>query len=370
MPYRTRIGKRSLLGAAGLVGLLSLAVAVTAPPVLAQAGTPPNFTVAFVGDQGVGAGAVAVLQLIADEGTDMVLHQGDLGYTSDADAWDQQITDVLGADFPYFASIGNHDCNVGSSCSGPGSWPDYQTKLQERLDKVSGAACTGDLGVNASCSYRGLFFSLSGAGTMGTGHADFIADALSADNSVWRICSWHKNQRSMQVGGKGDAVGWEPYEACREGGAIIATGHEHSYSRTHLMADFENQAIESTAGTLEIAAGQTFAFVSGIAGRSIRVQNATLAANPWWASVYTATQGATFGALFCRFNDGGVFDRAHCYFKDIDGTVVDEFDLVASSAVLPPPVPSLTGWAMAALGGVLLLLSVGRRVLGARAHGG
>jgi hypothetical protein len=27
---------------------------------------------------------------------------------------------------------------------------------------------------------------------------------LAADNSIWRITSWHKNMRQMQVGGKFD----------------------------------------------------------------------------------------------------------------------------------------------------------------------
>ena len=41
---------------------------------------PPNFKVAFIGDQYLGSNAVSVLQLIKDEGTDMVLHQGDFDY--------------------------------------------------------------------------------------------------------------------------------------------------------------------------------------------------------------------------------------------------------------------------------------------------
>ena len=44
---------------------------------------------------------------------------------------------------------------------------------------------------------------------------------------MWKICSRHKNQRAMQLGKKKDAVGWAAYEACREAGAIIATGQEY-----------------------------------------------------------------------------------------------------------------------------------------------
>ena len=164
---------------------------------------------------------------------------------------------------------------------------------------------------------------------MGSNHDIFIRDALASDDSIWKICSWHKNQRLMQVGNQQDEVGWGPYEECREGGAIVATGHEHSYARTHLMDNFETQSIVSTSSTLQIEKGKSFAFVSGLGGKSTRVQNDALAANPWWAAVYTATQGANSGALFCIFSENGVRDRAHCYFKDIDGIIADEFDLQA-----------------------------------------
>ena len=354
---------------AALAAALPLVALASAPNTAPHLATPPNFTVAFIGDQGVGANAVAVLQLISDEGADMVLHQGDLGYTTNANAWDQQITDVLGAEFPYFASIGNHDCNIGPLCSGPGSWPDYQQKLQQRLDKVAGATCTGDLGVNSACQYRGIFFILSGAGTLGTGHAAFITSALATDVSLWKICSWHKNQQLMQVGSKTDEVDWEPYDACRGGGAIIATGHEHSYERTHLMDNIEAQSIASTSSTLGIEKGKTFVFVSGLGGQSIRGTKPPLDTNPWWASVYTSVQGANFGALFCAFNYQGVGNQAHCYFKDIDGNVPDVFDVVSASAPFPP-VPALEWWVVAALALALAGATLVRRRGGRHVAGG
>ena len=127
----------------------------------------------------------------------------------------------------------------------------------------------------------------------------------------------------MQAGGKGNEVGWEAYEICREAGAIVATGHEHMYSRTHLMSNFENQEIASTSNTLKLAPGKSFAFVSGIAGKSIREEDPELAANSWWANVYSETQNADHGALFCEFEDL----KAYCYFKNINGKIIDEFNL-------------------------------------------
>ena len=283
-------------------------------------------TVAFIGDQGSGNSARAVLQLIRAEGGDVVLHQGDLDYGNDPDAWDALITDVLGADFPYFASVGNHDNSLWYGVNG------YQTKLQARLNRITGASCSGDLGVRSACTYRGLFFVLSGAGTIPAvpddpGHVNYIRDQLVQTDATWRICSWHKNQTLMQLGTKSDDVGWGPYEACREGSAIIATAHEHSYSRTHLMDNFETQTVASNSNTLVVEKGKSFVFVSGLGGRSIRNQDRD---GPWWAAVYTSDQGANFGALFCTFFVNGKPSQASCYFKDIDGMVPDQFDMVST----------------------------------------
>ena len=216
--------------------------------------TPRNFKIAFIADQGLTTGSKAVLQLIKDERVDMVLHQGDFDYIDDPYSWDEQINETLGPDFPYFASIGNHDLLA---------WPGYQQKLQDRLDRIDGAVCDGELGVKSACVYQGIFFILSGAGTLGSDHADFIRDQLAASDAIWKICSWHKNQRLMQVGGKPDEVGWGPYDECRLGGAIIATGHEHSYERTYSLDNFAGQSLASRAETLRIGPGRTFAFVSG-----------------------------------------------------------------------------------------------------------
>ena len=49
------------------------------------------------------------------------------------------------------------------------------------------------------------------------------------------------NMDDMQIGSQGDRTGWEVYNACKNGGAIIATGHEHSYHRTKTLIDIENQ---------------------------------------------------------------------------------------------------------------------------------
>ena len=204
-------------------------------PVNSQTTVPIDFKVAFIGDQGIGKNSTSVLKLIKSENADMVIHSGDFDYRNNPEIWERQINDVLGSDFPYFASIGNHDVE---------NWIEYQKKLSERLSKIPNVKCIGDLGVKSSCYYQGLFFILSGPGTMGLGHDAFIKNMLEQDDSIWRICSWHKNMNAMQVGGKNDETGWAVYEKCKNGGAMIVTGHEHSYSRTKTLVDISHQIVD------------------------------------------------------------------------------------------------------------------------------
>lgn len=282
--------------------------------------TPPNFKIAFIGDQGLGKDAEAVLRLIKSEGAQAVLHQGDFDCKNDPDAWNAQINNILGADFPYFACIGNHDTEKWKGDNG------YQEYLKKRLQRLA-IPWDGDLGVKSSIKYKGIFIILVSPGILDADHDVYIRDQLATDKSLWRICSWHENMRLLQVAGKKDDTGWGVYEEARKGGAIIATAHDHSYGHTYLMSNFENQTIASQANPINIEEGKTFVFFSGLGGKSIYSQN--LVASPWWAKIYTKTQDATYGALFGVFNVNGVPDTAMFYFKNIKGEIVDRFDVVS-----------------------------------------
>jgi predicted phosphodiesterase len=291
--------------------------------------TPANYKIAFIGDQGLGSNARAVLSLILSENADAVLHLGDFDYVDNPAAWDTQINDILGPNFPYFACAGNHD---QSRFYGSGG---YQEFMEARMNRL-GVTWDGDLGVQSSLTYNGIFFVLTAPGVFGSGHSDYIRDQLAGDHSIWSISGWHKNMRAMQVGGKTDETGWGVYEESRKGGAIIATGHEHSYSRTHLLSSCQFQTVASTSSPLILTKdlpgtggdeGQTFAFVNGLAGHSIRTQQLSGA---WWASIYTSDQGANYGVLFGTFNANGDPKLATFYFKDIDGVVVDSFSVISA----------------------------------------
>jgi hypothetical protein len=312
-------------------------------------GTPTleNLLVAFIGDQGNNGYSSAVLSLIAAERADAVVHNGDFDYQDNPAAWEDRINGVLGADFPYFAVVGNHDAFAWNGPDG------YGARIAARQARVPEMECTGEPGVKASCHFRGLHLVESCVGTDelradcaadSREHVGFIRDTLRTDNSIFSVCNWHKNQHDMQVGTKRDEVGWSAYQVCMDAGAIIATGHEHSYSRTLALTDVGNAAAGHGAtgapDIIELDTGSTFAFVSGLAGASVRNFSAIdHDDDTWWASYYAANRwvkngtdmgGTGFhGALFIRFHVDGNPRRARAYFKDIDGRMVDEFEIEA-----------------------------------------
>jgi hypothetical protein len=281
--------------------------------------------VAFLGDQGLGPGSDATLRLVRSEGADLLVQLGDFDYSHNPAAWRAQSDSILGEDFPQIGLVGNHDL---FAWHGPGG---YAGIVEDRLRRM-GVTVEGEPGVQCSFRYKGLFFVITAPGLMGSGHPEFIRRELDADTSIWRISAWHVNQARMQVGGKWDEAGWGVYEESRKGGAIIATAHEHSYSRTHLLENMATQQVASRGNRLHIRRGRTFAFVSGLGGGDIRPQ---LLSGDWWASMYTSTQGARHGALFAEFHVDGDPRKAEFYFKDVEGAEVDRFEVISEIRYQP-----------------------------------
>jgi hypothetical protein len=307
--------------------------------------TPENLLVAFFGDQGNTETATRVLELVKKEKAAAVVHMGDYDYANDPNAWETHLDSVLGKNFPYFAIVGNHDAPA---------WKGYAERLAARAARVPEMKCTGELGVRATCTFRGLYLveTCIGVGELGAGcaadnadHVKFVKDSLASNDAIWSACTWHKNQRDMQVGTKLDEVGWKAYQECMKGGAFIATGHEHSYGRTRTLTKVGDRVAGHGAtglyNLLEVGPGKTFVFVSGLGGASVRPFDHVLHdTDTWWASYYASdawrkngdnqdlegVPGAP-GVLFIRFHVDGNPRKAEAYFKDITGRVVDSFTM-------------------------------------------
>jgi uncharacterized protein YjbI with pentapeptide repeats len=133
--------------------------------------------------------------------------------------------------------------------------------------------------------------------------------------------------KAMQSEVKPNETGWEVYESCKNGGAIIANAHAHSYARSKTLIDFENQIVDpewSEPNKLRVMDGATFTFISGLGGMPVSGPE-----HYEWPVKYSSEQGATSGALFCTFNAGGQPNKAYCYFKNIDGRIIDEFTITS-----------------------------------------
>jgi hypothetical protein len=294
--------------------------------------TDPNLKIAFVGDTSDGTNWASVLQLVLNEGAHAVMVQGDMTYDSDPAGWWSRTESVVGQSYPVFLARGNHDDD---------SWSGF---LTEQANHLGGAAKTNG---SHNAAYKTVFRGLAVATIRKGDTATEINDFLNGDSRIWRVCSWHQNQAKMQVGGKGDEMGWAVYEACRQQGAIIQTAHEHTYHRTKTMTNTQNQVIDpscSTGGSLCLGPGRTFVTVSGNGGNSLRAQvrctptastapfpslNTSDPSCPIWASIYTTNQNAQFGAQFITFNVDGNPRKARGYFKNISGGIIDTFDIFA-----------------------------------------
>jgi hypothetical protein len=129
------------------------------------------------------------------------------------------------------------------------------------------------------------------------------------------------------------------YHACRDAGAIIATGHEHSYSRTKTLTNMQNpgSGIDTSCPNdpstpdvdVCVGEGRSFVFVSGLGGASIR--NQSQPSSNYWAKIYTSDQGAKYGALIITFHvDGDPYKASGC-FKNVDqkntSSCVDRFTI-------------------------------------------
>lgn len=310
-------------------------------------GTPQNdVLIAFIGDQGNGSNADAVLNLIKNEGAEATVHNGDFDYANNPTAFENRVSAILGSNYPYYAVIGNHDAAAWGGSSG------YAAKIAARVARVPTMNCTGEMGVKANCNFRGVHLIQSCVGTSelrstcsanAADQVGFIEASLAASTAPFKICSWHKNQNDMQTGSKGNEVGWLPYQKCIGAGAIVSTGHEHSYSRTGILTNIGNATnhgvIASGWSTPEVSPNHSFVFVSGLGGVEIRdFEAASHNDDTWWATTYASNRwykngalqpstAATYGALFINFHDGGNIKRATAYFKDLSGRIIDQFTI-------------------------------------------
>ncbi|MEZ4641062.1 MAG: metallophosphoesterase [Caldilineaceae bacterium] len=327
--------------------------------------TLPNFTVAFIGDSGDGSNGDQrfdeVLHLIQTEGAEMVVHLGDFVYTplvasTITELWQSNIDTILGPNFLYLGVEGNHDV-----------WSSFEPFFRERLARNHYDPNTIN-GTDYALAHNGLKLVFVGQNV--ENNATFLSQNLAEDRHIWKICGWHQNMNDFQAGGKADERLWTEYQICQDAGAIIATGHEHSYARTLTLNEPAHTAgVHRTTGDSgqmwveRGKPGKSFVFVNGLGGYTKRAYRADLHDDDgWWATIYTSTrycrddctdpvtqaQQRSADIAAYRYNHGALFITFHVdddpykargYFKTIDGDVIDTFEI---HAVASTPTPSAT----------------------------
>ncbi|WP_394840285.1 metallophosphoesterase [Pendulispora rubella] len=279
--------------------------------------TDANFKVAFIGDTASGEDFRTVLQLVKREAAQLVVVQGDLTYDGEAppewfSAIDAEINTAQ-TKIPYFVSKGNHDSG----------WSQIGSGLKSRMATWNIPSENNDpTKKNYSVVYKGLKIVMVSDSETSPSRATYVKDRLANDAHIWKICSWHKNQRATNVGPKSDEMGWTIYENCRAQGAIVAQGHSHTYSRSKTVTNDQSQTIDSSCNSafdLCVAPGKHFFFDSSLGGHDMRPLNTTVASKPYWGSTYASS----FGALFITFHVDGDPRKARGYFKTVDNVIID-----------------------------------------------
>jgi hypothetical protein len=122
---------------------------------------------------------------------------------------------------------------------------------------------------------------------------EFLERELGAAKEPFRICAWHKTQADFQVGYKRDEVGYKPYQICQKFGALVVSGHEHSYSRTRVLTQIgvreKDHGVNGLVDELQLGPGRTAVIVTGLGGTGIRGYSSLFHDDDhWWAAYVTS----------------------------------------------------------------------------------
>jgi len=270
----------------------------------------PEVKIAFFGDQGINSNSRDVIELVKEENVDLIMLLGDFDYENNPNKFRDMYESIYGDKPPLLAVVGNHDVS---------EWVNYKSWMKDL--KVDNLNCEGEYGEAFVCNYGPVSFIISAIGTLPGEHMKFLEDVLPKVDNSWKICAWHKNYKGYQVGGKKTEVDLGAYELCGDNGAIIMTGHEHTYSRTHGLNDVTNFVVGDSVSPYDIS-NNSMIFVSGLGGRGVRDTHDDI--KDIWGSIYSEQQGAKAGALICTFKN----TTADCEFVNTDREVVDKFKLL------------------------------------------
>ena len=300
-------------------------------------GGPPDsfytepFTVAFVGDTIVGpATGLLYAQLVA-QGVELLVHLGDMDYLPDPAAWDHQLTRFFGPSFPVLAMAGNHDM---------AKWHLYQRLIERRMLRSNLASvCSGETGVQQHCRVQGIHLVSGTPVDTGLDFHAYLNQTFDRINSTqpWTVCTWHNNHKLYQLTNRHDEpVPLDVYDRCRLQGAISIAGHDHIYSRTKVMSDFNSTTVSDNPDNnkthVAIQPGESIHIISGLGGHDVDEPVVAESLNPWWETTVgrSTSPPAHAAALICTFRWNGQLNTTYCREIDATNVVLDTFIVTKS----------------------------------------
>jgi len=250
--------------------------------------TAEPFTIAFVSDTETLNRWDDVLEFIAGEGAQMMLHMGDYAEGINPEIMEpatlynlisepvlnadgsptgefncdgplEGIRCILGPEFPVLGAA------VGKEL--PPELEDYFFTHLQQIEQQGGVwgGCIrdgepGEPGVRMEGCQSGDEFETARAADYWVrwngitmvfqnmmADPTWVPSVLEEDPNIWKLCLWHGNHTDFQTGSKGagydgrdHSLPYEMYKNCADQGALIINGNEHVYSRTCVMEDIGN----------------------------------------------------------------------------------------------------------------------------------
>lgn len=319
-----------------------------------------EFKVALMGDTGANQSFARVLELALAENVDMIMINGDLGYGRRSAKWKERVLSVVNpSQVLIIGSLGNHDVERNQAqgyIDVLQSFRSPENKLTELCTGKPNMAKSSDVtAVNEVCNFGNVTVVASAIGQGGLGYPDSYYESEleqklnAAPKKNWKLVGYHYTLSSMNPGLKGTQATHKFFDIIRKHGAVGAQGHTHTaMASCPIVSPFrsgEPVLCHPDFYDLEkrfIAPGVGLYVDSSISGKDIRRRGRCARGNESGCGHmvdlishegYTRVDGIKNtgankdGALFFTFNVGGHSEKAHAYFKNVEGQTVFQFNL-------------------------------------------
>jgi len=313
--------------------------------------------VALLGDTGAGSAFASVLKLVANEGADVVMINGDFGYSSSTATWKKRLVDSLDIEkHLVIGSLGNHDTSEKTQYIS--AFESFRTPTNGLKGNCTGkpSIATGQdiILVDEVCTFGNVSLIPSGIGQVLT--KSYLEDRLenklsTAPKDNWKLVGYHFTLASMNPGIKVTESSAKFFDLIRQYGAIGAQAHTHSAMASCPISSTFSSGLTAPkchadfGEDLEdrfIAPGTSIYLDSSISGMGTRSRKRCKSPNSSdckhmvdliSSEGYTRTDGTKLtnlpdaGAMFIVFNEGGDPNKAFVYFKTTDGKTVFKFSI-------------------------------------------